>query len=155
IGWATAGLRLWKYPPLVVSLRPAAKILGPGTLPALIASRRATSPSMPECPRLRTVVKPLSRSSRANLAPKSTFPVRGSSSRPAFTSVTRTGDWAASGAVENRTKNNAANTVNNLRIRFNPPLRNKPSIFSIMALHRIQQLLRVVSDTVFEHDFDV
>ena len=40
--------------------------------PALIASRSSASPSIPEWPRLRTVVKPLSRSSRANCAPSRT-----------------------------------------------------------------------------------
>src|SRR6266849_2930985 len=55
-----------------MSLRPEPSILGPGTRPALIASRSATSPLIPECPRLRTVVTPLSRSSRANCAPSNT-----------------------------------------------------------------------------------
>src|SRR6266568_3713383 len=53
-----------------MSLRPEARILGPETRPALIASRSSVSPSMPEWPRLLTVVMPLSRSSRAICAPQ-------------------------------------------------------------------------------------
>src|ERR1700730_12231260 len=178
-------------------------ILGPGTRPALIASRSATSPPIPECPRLCTVVNPLSRSSRASCAPsntrllgdsmigsknpgansplyrrpisasagtvtsrsrcvwgsispgnkialpksmvltpvgvsactresvptslilsfsistaagESTFPVRGSRRWPAFTRVMLAGGWAASCPVENSAKNDAANSMNCLRM---------------------------------------
>ena len=69
-----AGLRLCRYEPerSVCVRRP--EFSGPGTRPALMASRNAASPSMPECPRLRTVVNPLSRSSRADLrAPQDAF----------------------------------------------------------------------------------
>jgi len=50
-------------------------------------------------------------------AGESTFPVRGSSRRPAFIRVTGAGDWAMSCPVENRAKNDAAKSVDNMRIR--------------------------------------
>src|SRR6202165_701952 len=88
-------------------------------------------------------------------AGESTFPVWGSSSRPAFTRDTEEGDWAASCPVGNRTKNSDAHSVNRLRMRLGPPPRSNPLIFSITALHGIQQLFGIVSDAIFEHDFDV
>src|SRR4029077_10184232 len=54
-------------------------------------------------------------------AGESTFPVRGSSRRPAFTRVRGAGDWAASCPAENRVKNNATNSANRLCMRFSPP----------------------------------
>src|SRR5215472_1841989 len=67
-GIGKGGIETLNVEPRVMSLRPQARILGPGTRPALIASRSWVSPSIPEWPRMRTVVIPLSRSSRADCA---------------------------------------------------------------------------------------
>src|SRR5271154_5823075 len=51
-------------------------------------------------------------SSMSTAAGESTLPVRGSSSRPAFTSVSPAGDWAASSRVESNPQTNTANGKN-------------------------------------------
>ena len=59
---------LSQCPPVMPSAGPLTSIRGPGTSPALIASRRATSVN-PLAPTLRTVVNPASSVRRAFLAP--------------------------------------------------------------------------------------
>jgi hypothetical protein len=49
----------------------------------------------------------------------------------------------------------AAKSVTSERIPLSPPLTNDPLIFPIVALNGIEQLFGVVSDAVFEDDFDV
>src|ERR1700730_14987203 len=83
------------------------------------------------------------------------FPVRGSSNRPAFTRITTVGDWAASCPIGNSAKYNGANSMNSLRIRLTTPLRNNPLILSVTILHRIEQLIDVISDAVLEDNGDV
>src|SRR5882762_3926012 len=105
-------------------------------------SRSATSPSMPECPTLRTVV------SMSTAAEESTFPVRGSSSWPALSTLSGAGDWATSRPADEKERNVAARSIRNLRIPLS-------SIFSAMALHGVQQLRGVIADAVLEDDLDV
>src|SRR5579864_9608981 len=60
-------------------------------------------------------------SSISTAAGESRLPVRGSSSRPAFTGVIGEGTWAARSPIENRTKNNGANSTNRLHILIRSP----------------------------------
>jgi hypothetical protein len=60
-------------------------------------------------------------SSISTAAGESTFPVRGSSRRPALTRVTGADEWAAICPIENRPKNSGASNVHSMRIRLSPP----------------------------------
>src|ERR1700730_4027449 len=66
-------------------------------------------------------------------AGESTFPVLGSSRWPAFTRVTGAGDWATICAIENKTKNNAANIVHSLRMLSPPYHHVVPQRFSSIS----------------------